>query len=120
MTHKVLLVDDDRRFQRLLNQKLRNAGFHVVFAEDGLGAVSAARKEEPDVILLDLGLPGGDGFSVLERLRRHTQLCHIPIVVVTAWDEKVKERALEAGAVGFFEKPVNPEDLVREIRGILA
>ncbi len=118
--HKILVVDDDRRFQRLLNQKLAGAGFQVVFADDGLGAVTQARKEEPDVILLDLGLPGGDGFSVLERLRRHTQLCHIPIVVVTAWDEKVKERALEAGAVGFFEKPVDAEELIREIRGILA
>ncbi len=119
MTHKVLLVDDDRRFQRLLNQKLRNAGFHVVFAEDGLGAVSAARKEEPDVILLDLGLPAGDGFSVLDRLHKHTQLSHIPILVVTAWDEKVRQRALDAGATGFFEKPVDPEELIGEIRGIL-
>ena len=83
--------------------------------------VSAARKEKPDLIVLDIGLPGGDGFLVLERLKNNTNLATIPVVVLSARDaDRNEQRALDGGAVAFLQKPADNEELLGTIgRSIL-
>jgi CheY-like chemotaxis protein len=83
------------------------------FAADSTSAVSEARKQQPDLIILDLGLPAGDGFIVLERFRANMNLAVIPVIVVSARDlHGNKERALKAGAKAFVQKPWNDSELL--------
>lgn len=114
---KILIVDDDQDLLRGLNIRLKANGYKVVFAVDALSAISVARKEEPDLIILDLGLPGGDGFTVMERLSNLMPLATIPIIVLSARDPASnKKKSLEAGAEAFFQKPVDNDILLAAIR----
>ena len=82
--------------------------------------MSEARKHQPHFILLDLGLPGGDGFVVLERLKSNRLVSAIPVIVVTAQDHAVAEqKARECGAVAFLKKPVKADELIATIQGVL-
>jgi CheY-like chemotaxis protein len=127
---KVLVVDDSLVVLKTMSMKLTANGYDVVTAEDGSGAVSAVRKEKPDLILLDLTFPpdvahgGGvawDGFTIMTWLRRLEEAKHIPIVVITGGDPaQYKDRALAAGAVSFFHKPINNDELLTVIRETLA
>jgi DNA-binding response OmpR family regulator len=118
---KVLIVDDDSDVRRGLGIRLKANGYNVVFAADGISAISAARKEEPEVIILDLGLPAGDGFSVMERLGTILPVSHVPIIVLTAREiSGNKEKAINAGAQAFLQKPVDNEVLLETIRNLLA
>ena len=120
MAKKILIVEDDRDLRRALTIRLRATGYDVVTAEDGLYAVSVARKEHPDLVLLDLGLPGGDGLTVLERYQNLSDLCAIPVVVLTGRDPRVAEPAARAyGVAGFLRKPVDNEVLLDTIRDAL-
>lgn len=113
---KILVIDDDLDIRRGLNARLRANGYETLFAQDCIGAMSAARKEKPDLILLDLGLPGGDGFLVLERLKNNMNLATIPVVVLSARDAaRNEQRALDGGAVAFLEKPADNEELLGTI-----
>jgi two-component system KDP operon response regulator KdpE len=113
---KILIVDDDLDMLRLLNSQLRADGYEVVSAQDGVSCISEARKEKPDLILLDLGLPAGDGFIALERLRGLLPLTGTPIVVLTGRsDEEARNRAMAAGATAFYEKSVQKETLLAAI-----
>jgi DNA-binding response OmpR family regulator len=114
--HKVLIIDDDAQIRLGLNARLRASGYQTVFAEDCIGAVSVALRERPDAILLDIGLPGGDGFLVLKRLKANTGLAHIPVIVVSAREpEQNEKRSLEAGAVAYLQKPVENEELLARL-----
>lgn len=114
---KVLIVDDDVDLQRALSVRLKASGFDLVVARDGLQAVTMARREKPDAILVDLGLPGGDGFSVIERIQQMEPLRMIPIVVLSARDPAAFEkRARELGAVAYLQKPAVPAELVQTLR----
>ncbi len=113
---KILIVDDDAYIRIGLNARLRASGYKTALAEDGLSALTVARKEEPDLILLDIGLPGGDGFVVLKRIRGLTTLSCTPVIVLTARDPEGNEkRALEAGANAFFQKPADNQALLAKI-----
>jgi two-component system KDP operon response regulator KdpE len=113
-------VDDDKDVLRGLNVRLRANGYSVVFAADGFSAISVARKEMPDVIILDIGLPAGDGFSVIERLGSLLPVAHIPIIILSARDiSGNKERALNAGVEAFLQKPVDNDVLLETIRKAL-
>ena len=113
---KVLVIDDDSDIRVGLNVRLRASGYATAFAGDGVSAISMTRKERPDAILLDLGLPAGDGFQVLERLKMNTELAHIPVIVLSARDVEANERrALKAGASAYLQKPVDDEDLLETI-----
>ena len=113
---KVLIVEDDADLRRALNIRLRASGFDVAFAEDAVGAISQARSESPGVILLDVGLPAGDGFVVMDRLQNLPQLATIPVVVLTAREPRTtRPRAFEHGAVAFLEKPVDNDELVQAL-----
>jgi DNA-binding response OmpR family regulator len=82
--------------------------------------MAVARQEVPDMVRLDLGLPGGDGFLVLERLRKMTEFVALPVIVLSARDPAAnKERALKAGAVAFFQKPPDNRELLGAIRNAL-
>ena len=87
MSHKkILVVEDDADVRLVYHVLLKANNYDTCFAADSLAAISEARKQKPDLIILDLGLPGGDGFLVMERLRVNTHLAMIPVVVVSARD----------------------------------
>lgn len=113
----ILIVDDDKDQLRGLGLRIRASGYKVLVASDCVQTVSIARKSEPDLILLDIGLPAGDGYLVMERLQALNLSPMIPIIVVSAEDETVhRQRALEAGADAFFQKPVDNDELMAAIR----
>ena len=120
MSKKILIVDDDADIRLGLNARLRANGYDTVFAEDGMGAILTARRERPDLILLDIGLPAGDGYVVLERLRANTQLSCTPVIVLSARDaEENEKRVLAAGAAAFFQKPAESTELLDAIAGAM-
>ncbi len=113
---KILIVDDNADTRLILNARLR-AQYHTVFAADALQAMSVALKERPDAILLDLGLPGGNGLMVLQRLKANSSLSCVPVIIVTAEDPLVAEaRTIEAGAAGFLQKPVDQDKLLAAVQ----
>ena len=117
---KVLVIEDDADVRLGYHVLLKANEYDTCFAVDSLSAVTEARKHQPDLIILDLGLPGGDGFVVLDRFRTHMSLFVIPVIVVSARDVKAnKERALKAGAKAFVQKPWNDDELLALIRQLL-
>jgi len=118
---KILIVDDDPDVRKGMYVRLKANHYDTFFAADALSAISEARKNQPDLIILDLGLPAGDGFVVLERLRANTYFSVIPVIVVTARDANTnRARALKAGAKAFLQKPVDNAELLSAIRRALA
>jgi DNA-binding response OmpR family regulator len=117
---KVLIVEDDADVRLGLHVLLKANHYETAFAADTVAAVSEARKQHPDLIILDLGLPAGDGFIVLERLRANANLSVIPVVVLSARDvQGSKGRALKAGAKGYLQKPWNDGELLAIIAQLL-
>ena len=117
---KLLIVDDDRDLLVGLSTRLRAQGYKVVTAPDAVTAISTAIKEKPELIILDIGLPAGDGFAVLRRLRSLTSHATTPIIVLTARDPVThRPRALQEGATAFFQKPADNTELLTAIRTAL-
>lgn len=117
---KILIVDDDEDAVKGLRLRLRAHNFNTAVAMDAVSAISQAKNENPDVILLDLGLPAGDGFIVMERLANLDSLAGVPVIVLSARDPHGnKERALNAGAAAFFQKPADNDELLAAIRKAL-
>ncbi|HZR58946.1 MAG TPA: response regulator [Terriglobales bacterium] len=117
---KILIVDDDPDLRRGLNLRLRANHYETAYATDGFSAVAMAQKEKPDLIILDIGLPAGDGFVVLERLQQSATLSAIPVIVVTAREPQYnKDRIIRAGATAFFQKPADNNELLSTIRNVL-
>jgi DNA-binding response OmpR family regulator len=115
--NKILIVDDDPDLRKALKLRLRANNFDTVQASDGYSALAVAQKEHPDLIILDLGLPAGDGFVVLDRLQSSDALSDVPVIVLTARDPQGNEkRALAAGATAFFQKPVDNGELLEVVR----
>jgi CheY-like chemotaxis protein len=105
-TKRILIVDDDPDIRQGMHVRLKANGYDTYFAADALACITEARKSSPDLILLDLGLPAGDGFVVMERLRLNPALAVIPVIVVSARDVRAnQERALKAGAKRFCRNP---------------
>ena len=117
---KIMVVDDDPDLRQALSLRLRANNFDTVNACDGYSAIALAQKEQPHLIILDLGLPAGDGFTELKNLQQYPALSDIPVIVLTARDsDSTEKRTLEAGAVAFFQKPADNEELLGVIRACL-
>ena len=117
---KILIIDDDEHLLHGLTPRLKTNGYSVVCARDAVTAISVAHKEVPDLIILDLGLPAGDGFLVLERMRALADLAATPVIVLSARDPAHnKKRALEAGAAAYFQKPPDNHEFLTAIRRAL-
>lgn len=117
---RILVVEDDAASRQVMALRLRSLDYEAIPVADATTALSAARQYKPDLIVLDLGLPGGGGLSLLERMRLMPQLALIPVVIVSAHERSVAEpSALKAGAAAFFQKPVDPGELVQKIRELL-
>ena len=117
---KILVVDDDPDLMRAMRLRLRANNYEVTTASDGYSAIASAQKERPALIILDLGLPVGDGFVVLERLQNIDALSSVPVIVLSARDpQSNEERALKSGAAAFFQKPADNDELMNAIRASL-
>jgi DNA-binding response OmpR family regulator len=113
----VLVVEDEMKIARLVRDYLRHAGFEVIVTSDGESAMASARRSKPDLVVLDLGLPGRDGLDVTRELRRWS---NVPIVMLTArGDEADRIVGLELGADDYVVKPFSPKELVARVRAIL-
>jgi len=117
---KVLVVEDEPVQIQILTSRLKASGFDVVVARDGVQSVSMARKENPDLVLLDIGLPGGDGYTVLHRLKSLGNSLMLPIIAVSGRSaETDRAKMLAAGADDYFQKPVQLDPLIARIRELL-
>jgi DNA-binding response OmpR family regulator len=118
---KILIVDDDPDVLKSMHVRLKANNYETFFAADAISCIAEARKAEPDLIILDLGLPAGDGFLVIERLKAVPSLASIPVIVVSARDLRLNQKlAMQAGAKAFLQKPVNNSELLAVIRRMLA
>ena len=115
---KILVVDDEQDMAMALKVRLKANGFNVVFASDSIQAFTIANKENPDLIILDIMIPGGGGFVVAERLKQSAATHHIPIIFLTGI-QGGQERAYKLGASGYLMKPYQPEELMETIDNAL-
>ncbi len=114
---KILVVDDDPDVRLGLQLRLNANHYDVICAADGVASIAEARKHMPDLVILDLGLPAGDGFSVLERLKANEKLSSIPVIVLSGRDRVGnRDRAIKAGAKAFLQKPMPNDKLLAVIR----
>jgi DNA-binding response OmpR family regulator len=112
----ILVVDDNADLRKALSLRLQANGYDVLTAADALSATTTIVKQEPSLVILDLGLPCGDGFVVMERLQKHDRLAQIPVIVLTGRGKANNmDRALRAGAAAFFQKPVEDGQLLLAI-----
>ena len=118
---KVLLADDDRVLTHLLSSRLRAKGAETIVAHDAMQAFMTAMKSPPDVIVLDLQMPGGTGLAALNRLKQSAKTSQIPVVVLTGSVDLEAAASFKAlGAAEFLRKPVDPEELYRVLCTLLA
>ncbi|MEM7225499.1 MAG: response regulator [Pseudomonadota bacterium] len=120
MKRRILVVEDQEDNRRIMRDLLTNAEFEVIEAVDGLKGLSAASQERPDLIIMDIQLPGLDGLEVTRRIKADPEISHIPIIVVTSFAMSGdNQKALEAGSDAYFSKPVSPRGLLAKIREYL-
>lgn len=120
MSWSVLVVDDEPMARTLLRLMLVRAGFDVVEAEDGFDALDKLKQDAPDVMILDVMMPGMDGFSVCETVRAAPTTSELPIIMLSAkTDLDSVNRGLRLGANKYLTKPISPEELTRQVRDVL-
>jgi two-component system KDP operon response regulator KdpE len=111
------VIDDDHRMRRLLRLNLEQAGYRVQTAEDGTAGLDLAELDPPDLILLDIMMPGIDGFTCLERLREFSD---VPVILLTAkGEERDKVQGLDLGADDYLTKPFGPAEMLARVRAVL-
>ena len=121
LTQSVLIVDDEPMARTLLRLMLVRAGFVVFEAEDGFDALEKVSKNPPDVVLLDVMMPGMDGFTVCEKLRAEDNTARIPVIMLSAKTglDSINQ-GLRAGATVYLTKPISPEELTRHVQNALS
>ena len=120
MAGTILVVDDEKSIRELLIFNLEKAGYQVGETEDGLAALEKIRREKPDLVVLDLMLPGMDGMEVCRNLKVQPLTAGIPVIMVTARNEEIdKVIGLELGADDYITKPFSPRELVARVKAVL-
>jgi DNA-binding response OmpR family regulator len=121
MGSKILIIEDDKFLRDLIVQKLQKEGYAIVEAVDGEEGVSRAREEQPDLLLLDLILPGIDGFMVLEQVKKDQKTKHIPVIILSNLGQKEDvDRGLRLGAADFLIKAhFTPGEIIEKIKAVL-
>ena len=121
MPNDILIVDDEADIVMSLSKRLHFAGYEIAVAGDGEEATRVALKMQPDIIILDIGMPCGDGHVVADRIRANVNTMFAQIIFLTARvGEADRDRALQAGAYGYLTKPFKPDELLRMIESALA
>jgi two-component system, cell cycle response regulator DivK len=120
MKAKILVIEDNEQNLYLVTVILEKNDYLVIPAHNGVEGIESARREKPDLILLDIQLPIMDGYAVARKLRKNEVLAETPIIAVTSYAMPGdREHALEAGCSGYIEKPINPDTFVTQIKGYL-
>lgn len=120
MTPRILIADDDEGLRHLLHLVLRHEGFEVIEAADGVEALARAYDSNPTLVLLDVMMPGLDGYDVCRQLRSDERTHRLPIVFVSAIDDITQRNAtLKLGADDCIKKPIGPRELITRLRGVL-
>lgn len=113
MGNRILVVDDQSGVRLLLQEYLEKQGFNVQCAADGQTALAMARHDPPDLILLDIMMPGIDGWETLTRLKRDPETAGIPVIIFTAREHaRGHQKSTEMGAADYFRKPFEPDELI--------
>ncbi len=120
MAKKILIVDDEPGVVKILGMRLKANGYQIITAHNGATAIELAYYEKPDLIILDIKMPGTDGYSVFENLKTSAKTMSIPIVFFSALlPEQVQEKATQLGADGFISKSADPDEILIKVTEIL-
>lgn len=120
MTKKILAIDDESDVLLVIEVSLKSAGYQVMTAGNGAEGLAIAKREKPDVILLDIMMPGMDGFEVLEKLHEDENTVNIPIIMLTALSDKTKiMEALNKGIDFYITKPFDHHDLISKVHTVI-
>ncbi len=117
---KVLIVDDEHNIRNILDFSLNAEGFEVISATNGEDAFNSAVKEQPDLVILDVMMPQGDGFETCRRIKQDNRTANIPVILLTARTTREdRERGQEVGAEGYITKPFSPGRLIESVQSLL-
>jgi DNA-binding response OmpR family regulator len=117
---EILIAEDNDDLRDMLKELLVANGYGVLEAVDGQQAASLALSERPDLVLMDLGLPGTDGLSAVAEIRKQIPIAEMPIIIVSAYDKmEYRTEAISAGCCGYMAKPIDPASLLRTIKLLL-
>ena len=121
MVKKILIIEDDPATSRLVSYSLNHEGYEVITAPNGLDGVRKARTEKPDLIILDVMLPGMDGFEICHRLRSEPETVKLPVLMFSAKAQEAdKDTGLRVGADDYLVKPAAPSDIVNRVEKLLS
>jgi DNA-binding response OmpR family regulator len=116
----ILIIEDESEYVAIIEALLRRQGYNVISAYDTAIGMKSIKKESPDLVILDLGLPGGGGFSILENIRQIEDTKDMPVIILTGMeDEDLEEQARQLGVKAYFKKPFNSPELIRTVVNIL-
>jgi len=121
MANKILVIEDDKFLRELISQKLVKEGYDIAEATDGEKGIEAVKKEQPSLVLLDLILPGIDGFEVLARIKSDPEASEVPVIILSNLGQKDDiEKALKMGAIDYLIKAhFTPAEIIEKIRGVM-
>jgi len=118
---RILVVDDDLFVRKPLEAVLQQGGFEAMTAANGAECLELLERDRPDLIILDVIMPGADGFEVCQAIKGEARYAEIPVILMSARDRRCdRKRGFDLGATGFVRKPYKPEKLLRQVREILA
>ncbi|CAB5083227.1 hypothetical protein D3OALGA1CA_3418 [Olavius algarvensis associated proteobacterium Delta 3] len=121
MSKKILVVEDQEDNRRIMHDLLTHSGYEVIQATDGVEGVAAAEFHRPDLILMDIQLPGIDGYEAIRRIKANPDLATIPIIAVTSYALSGNDvKAFEAGCAAYVAKPFRPRDLLLRMKQIFS